>query len=169
MKWVNHIIVGGSTAAVIDPTIVPYAIFGSILPDLAERFLPVSKHRMETHYLVVWAAAFVFSMFIFDYKGVLLGITYGGLTHIVVDSLSVSGVPFSPWSTNKFHLFGGRLRLGSPAEYIISMSVLVISCLLVYNTSSMRGFTPFFFNYKEFYEEGIVDGHEWRANRFRIF
>jgi len=169
MKWINHIIVGGATSAVIDPAIVPYAIFGSILPDLAERFLPVSKHRAETHYLVVWIAAFIFSCFIFDYKGVLLGITYGGLTHIVVDSLSVSGVPFSPWSTNKFHLFGGRLRVGSPAEYIISMSVLVISCLFIYNTRASRDFSPFFYNYKEFYEEGLIDGHEWRLNRWRIF
>jgi len=169
MKWVNHIIVAGSTAAVADPAIVPYAVFGSILPDLAEKFLPVSKHRGETHYLVVWIAAFLFSLFIFDFKGVLIGITWGGLTHILVDALSVSGVPFAPWSENKFHLFGGRLRVGAPAEYLISISILLISCAIVYNTRGIEKFTPFFFNYKELYNEGVVDGYEWRQNRFRIF
>ena len=169
MKWINHVMVAGSTAAVINPSIVPYAIFGSILPDLAEKFLPVTNHRAETHYLVLWIAALIFSIFVFDFKGVLLGITYGGLTHVVVDALSVSGVPFSPWSQNKFHLFGGRLRLGSTAEYIISFSILAVSCLIVLNTRQVSDFSPFFFNYKDFYKEGLIDGSEWRANRFRIF
>jgi inner membrane protein len=169
MKWINHIIVGGATAAVIDPAIVPYAIFGSILPDLAEKYLPVTGHRKETHYVMIWVALLIFSIFIFDFKGVLLGITYGALTHIIVDSLSTSGVPFAPWSSSKFHLFGGRLVVGSPAEYIISLTILIISGLVVYHTHGKQGFSPFFFNYKEFYEDGIIDGYEWRMNRFRIF
>jgi inner membrane protein len=169
MKWVNHIIIGGSTGAVIDPMIAPYAIFGSILPDLAEKFLPVTRHRAETHYLALWIALVIFSFFIFDMKGILLGISWGAVTHVLADALSVSGVPFSPWSSNRFHLLGGRLRLGAPAEYMISFSILVICALIVFNTHGKGSFTPFFFNYKDFYEEGIIDGYEWRQNRFRVF
>jgi inner membrane protein len=52
---------------------------------------------------------------------------------------------------------------------MISFSILIISALIVFNTHGHTAFTPFFFNYKEFYEEGIVDGYEWRQNRFRVF
>ena len=162
-------VVAGSTAAVVDPFLVPFAVFGSILPDLAEKYLPVTGHRKETHYIIVWLAAFLFSLFIYDFKGIMAGITYGALTHVFTDALTSSGVPFAPWSQHRSHFFGGRLRTGSPGEYIISMTVLVISCIIIINKQEISKFSPFFYNYKSFYEEGIIDGYEWRQNRFRIF
>lgn len=69
---------------------------------------------------------------------------WGGLSHVLADSLTVSGVPFSPYSERRFHLHGGRLRTGG-------------------------GYLPFVPNWAERYEAGTATAKEWRENRFRFF
>jgi inner membrane protein len=32
-----------------------------------------------------------------------------------------------------------------------------------------NGFIPFFYNWKKFYDEGLIDGAEWKKNRFNFF
>jgi len=168
MKWINHTIIAGSLTAMINPMAVPAALVGGIAPDFLENPLGV-KHRKETHYLVVWIAATLFSIFVWDFYGILFGFAFGGLTHLLADSFNYSGVPFSPWSNSKFHLFGGKVVLGSPMEYMISFSILIISCFVIYQTKNAGHFSPFFYHWGDLYEQGIIDGHEWRANRLNIF
>lgn len=169
MKWINHIIIAGSLTAIINPLAVPAAIVGGIAPDFLEKLLAVKRHRKETHYLVVWIAATLFTIFIYDFYGLLFGFAFGGLTHLLADSLNPSGVPFAPWSESPVHLFGGKVPFGSPMEYMISFSILIISCFVVYQTSSMGNFTPFFYHWGDLYEQGIIDGSEWRTNRLKLF
>jgi inner membrane protein len=169
MKWVNHTIIAGSVTAVINPLAVPAAILGGIAPDILEKMLALKHHRKETHYLIYWIAATLFALFIYDFHWILFGLFFGGLTHILTDSLNPSGVPFAPWSESRFHLMGGKVRFGSSMEYIISFSILIICCFIVYHTKTVSQFSPFFYHWGELYDQGIIDGAEWRTNRLKIF
>lgn len=167
MKWISHMAIAGATTAIIAPQLVPFAVLGSTAPDWSEKFLQ-KQHRQETHYVVVWIALTAFFLFVWDFKHIGLAFTYGGLSHVLLDSLTVSGVPFAPWSQNRFHLFGGRLKTGSSAEYMIAGGVVIISIIAFqhFNTSA-SGYIPFFFNWIEFYEDGLLDAKEWKNNRFK--
>ena len=169
MKWINHTIVAGSLTAIINPLAVPAAIVGGIAPDYLEKMLAVKRHRMETHYAIYWIAATLFSIFVYDFYGILFGLAFGGLTHVIVDALNVTGIPFAPWSQQKSTIFGGKVPFGSPLEYMISFSIFIISCFIIYHTRTTGNFSPFFIHWGELYEEGIIDAYEWRMNRLKIF
>ena len=98
----------------------------------------------------------------------LAAFCWGGVTHILTDAMTVSGVPWSPYSTRRFHLFGGRFRTGDPVEYAISAAV-VVCCIGLMQLMPNGNFAPFFYNWSALYESGVIDAHEWRTNRFRIF
>ena len=178
MKWINHSIIAGATTAIINPFLVPIAIIGSTAPDWIETiankvFGARWQHRQETHYLIVWLSLALFFALVWDFKGILTAFCYGGLTHILADSLTVAGVPFAPNSNNRFHLFGGRLRTGDSQEYIVSFTVLIISFILIYLMGGFESdsshFVPFFYDWQQYYQDGIIDASEYKANRFRIF
>ncbi|MBE0506969.1 MAG: metal-dependent hydrolase [Marinospirillum sp.] len=173
MKWINHVAIGGATTALINPALVPVAMLGATAPDWMEWIAkgigrPV-KHRGPTHYLAVWLVALL-AAWILEPTGVLAAFAWGGLTHIICDAMTVSGVPFSPYSDRRFHLFGGRFRTGDPAEYAISFGV-VAACVGVFMMigSASSGWYPFFYDWHGLYNQGVIDGSEWRANRFRFF
>ncbi len=174
MRWVSHAAIAGSTTAIVSPWLVPVAILGSTAPDWMEHvankvFSQNFTHRKETHYVAAWIAlVVVFS--IVDPVGIGIAFSYGALTHVLADSLTPSGVPLSPWSARRFHLFGGRVSTGSVGEYMFS-SVVVLFSLVVFNITNLNegGFQPFFYPWWEYYEQGIIDGSEWKKNRLKIF
>jgi inner membrane protein len=181
MKWISHSIIAAATCAVVNPVLVPVAILGGTAPDwiepLANRFLGQKfTHRKETHYVTTWVLACLFFGLFYDYLNIGLAFSYGGLTHVLCDSLTVSGIHFSPFSNKRFHLVGGRLVNGSAGEYIIALSILFICVLFVYTfglqfstgTTAENGFLPFFFEWWNYYDAGLIDGAEWRANRFKF-
>lgn len=171
MKWFNHMAIAGSTTAVLNPVLVPAAVLGSTAPDWLEWVAKATgkriKHRTTTHYLVVWLV-FTFCAWPLDPTGLITAFCYGGLTHILTDAMTVSGVPFGPRSDRRFHLFGGRFRTGDPAEYAVSFGVVAVCAVLV-TMLSASGWYPFFYDWAGLYNGGVVDGAEWRANRFRFF
>lgn len=178
MKWINHMVIAGSTTAIVSPEHAIIAVIGSTAPDwletVANKFFNAKwKHRQETHYLVFWIATTLFFGLVWDINGILTAFCYGALTHILADSLTVYGVPFSPNSPNRFHLFGGRLRTGDSQEYIFSFTVLIISFVMIYLTggfsSGSDDFIPFFYDWGAMYKEGLIDASEYKANRFRLF
>lgn len=174
VRWISHAAIAGSTTAILAPSLVPLAIIGSTAPDwletvfnkfLGQRF----QHRQETHYLTHWFFACVV-FFVVDFHGIGLAFAYGGLTHVLADSLTVSGVPFSPLSNRRFHLFGGRLVTGSFGEYLTAALIVAISFFIARSLGvGGRDFYPFFYEWWNFYETGLLDGSEWRKNRFRFF
>lgn len=173
MKWVNHVAIGASTAAVINPILVPLAALGATAPDWLEWLSKVSgkpvRHRTTTHILLVWLVGFAGALFL-DPLGLVTAFLWGGLTHILCDALTVSGVPFSPYSDRRFHLFGGRLRTGDPPEYVIAgLVVLVCAAAVLLFTRETNGWAPFFYDWMGLYNTGVIDGAEWRTNRFRFF
>ena len=173
MKWVNHVLIGASTTAVINPMLVPVAALGATAPDWMEWISKLLgrhvKHRTTTHLLLLWLAGFVGALFL-DPVGLVTAFLWGGLTHILTDALTVSGVPFSPYSDRRFHLFGGRLRTGDPGEYVIAFGVmLTCAALVMLFTREGSGWMPFFYDWMGLYNHGVIDGSEWRTNRFRFF
>lgn len=66
--------------------------------------------------MLYWIAALVFALVLWDFHGILAAFAWGGLSHVLADSFTVTGVPFSPFSDRRFHLFGDRLRTGGSGE-----------------------------------------------------
>lgn len=101
----------------------------------------------------------VFFFLVWDFRHLGLAFGLGGLFHLLTDAMTISGIP-------KFYLFGGRLKTGSPEEYMIAGVVLAICALIVWHRPD-SGYTPFFFYWGGYYEQSLIDGREWKENRFR--
>lgn len=174
MKWVNHIIIGASLAVAFNPVMLPVVVAGSTAPDWLERCSKYAgyplAHRAQTHYVSVWIVACLFFFFIADVYSLFFWFSIGALSHVLADSLTVSGVPLGWWSEKRFHLFGGRLRTGDRGEYIVSGSVAVLALVVGYGSGhlSQNQFFPFFYQWHELYQDGLIDGYEWKQNRFRF-
>ena len=75
------------------------------------------------------------------------GFCVGGLSHVLADACTVSGVPALPWSTRRFHLLGGKLRTGGPGELVLAAAVLSVGIAVSFYTGSVSkigGYIPFF-------------------------
>ena len=172
MKWVSHAAIAGAIAAFIDAKLVPAAALGATAPDWLEWALAFAghkvKHRTVTHYLSVWLLIAAFGAFVWDYRGLITAFALGAASHWLCDALTLQGVPLGWWSDRRVHLFGGRIRTGSAAEYLIAAGAVIAAAMSSWNMRGDAGFMPFFVDWGELYDRGIIDGSEWRANRFRF-
>jgi hypothetical protein len=95
----------------------------------------------------------------------------GGLSHVLADACTVMGVPFSPHSDRRFHLFGGRLRTGGSGEYGVAWGLVAV-CLVIavlFKPHGGSGWYPFFYDWAGLYQSGVIDGYEWKQNRLKFF
>ncbi len=173
MKWLNHTLIAGSLCAVVAPTLVAPCVLGATAPDWLEWVFkaigkPI-KHRTTTHILTHWLTFALFATFVFDLHGILAAFAWGGVSHILTDAMTVSGVPFSPYSDRRFHLFGGRFRTGDPVEYAISAGVVVCCIGITAIIGTGGDFIPFFPDWAARYDVGLADAKEWKDNRWRFF
>lgn len=181
MKWQNHIIIGASFGAVINPVVIPVAVLGSTAPDWLEYILKICgyrvKHRTVTHVVLYWLAGIAFFKLVIDYHAIGLGFCIGGFSHVIADSFTIAGVPFSPTSDARFHLFGGKLRTGNAGEYVVAGVIAFLCAGWIYlsptsfknmPTVETSGFMPFFYDWKKEYDNGVVDGSEWKENRLKF-
>lgn len=183
MTWISHTTIATALALPFNPAAIPAAVAGSTAPDWLENiirpFYPV-EHRKETHYLVLWLLLLLCS-FLIDINNMLFWFALGGLSHIAADSLTISGIPLSPWHKTKFHLFGGKIkegdfykfRTGDLSEYIIAFSMLAFALYIsnphtIFSKNSDT-FNPFYINNHKLYEEKIIDEKEYRERRFEFF
>jgi inner membrane protein len=172
MKWINHVAIAGSVTAVWRPELVPLAVLGSTAPDWLEWAAQAAgrrvKHRTVTHYVASWAFGLALGLWVWDWHHVVAAFCAGGLSHVLCDALTAQGVPFWWWSDRRFMLFGGRLKTGMPGEYWVA-GVVVMACLgVALLTRHWSGeFSPFFFDWADYYQRGLIDAAEWKANRFR--
>lgn len=175
MRWYNHMLIAAAPCALVAPRLIPLAILGSTAPDWLEWIAKLArqpvKHRGPTHWLAAWLLAFVIALTLpGPYGGLIAAFAWGGLSHVLTDSLTVSGVPFSPLSERRFHLLGGRLRTGGAGEYGVSWGLVLVCWLLSGQLAAPgSGYLPFFPNWAERYEQGTATAKEWRENRFRFF
>ena len=82
--------------------------------------------------------------------------------------MTVTGAPLGWWSDRRMTLFGGKVHTGGVSEYVIAGVVVGVCALLIWSRHSTGGFIPFFYHWGDFYEQGVIDGHEWRNNRFNV-
>ena len=175
MKWVNHLAIAGATTALVSPSLVPVALLGSTAPDWLEWVLkalgnPV-RHRTVTHYLLGWALLLAFGLGLWDFHGMVAAFAWGGLSHVLADACTVMGVPFSPHSDRRFHLFGGRLRTGGSGEYGVAWGLVAV-CLVIavlFKPHGGSGWYPFFYDWAGLYQSGVIDAKEWKDNRLKFF
>ncbi|RLA79113.1 MAG: hypothetical protein DRG78_13625, partial [Epsilonproteobacteria bacterium] len=130
MTWKSHIAIATAVTIPFNPSALGIAILGSTAPDWSEyilKFFSINvQHRGATHYVIVPLGIILFS-FIFDFRDLIFWFGVGYFTHWFADSLTISGVPLTPWDTSRIHFFGGKLRTGDLMEYIISFSLLAMS------------------------------------------
>ncbi len=183
MKHFNHYIIGGATCYVFNPPLIPVALIGSVAPDYIEYILNapifqqvrknnrlggVIKHRTTTHILMYWLVLVLFAWLVWDFRAILFWFGVGGLTHVITDGLSPSGIPLTPFSMNRSSFLGGRVLLGTPVEYAIAIIYLIVCVFVAQSFSSQLGFVPFFYNWADEYNKGLIDGYEWKINRFKL-
>jgi len=180
MTWKSHIAIATAVITPFNPALIPVVAIGSTAPDWSEWVLGFFgikvQHRGATHYLVIPLLIIAFS-FIFDFKNMIFWFGIGYLTHWVADSMTISGVPISPYDKHKIHLFGGKLRTGDMGEYIISFSLLAVA-VFIFNplqeyinktTDEPLKFNVYYIDYKDLYNRHIIDEKTYKEMRFKLF
>jgi len=179
MTWKSHIAIATACVLPFNPAALPAAIVGSTAPDWSEwvlSFFGISvQHRGATHYLIVPLAIIGLS-FLFDFRSLIFWFGIGYFTHWFADSLTISGVPISPYDNSRVHFFGGRIRTGDMIEYIIAFSLLAISVTvakpIINNFISYEGessFSVFSMDYEDLNSKNIIDNQEYLERRFKFF
>ncbi|MDI9332466.1 MAG: metal-dependent hydrolase [Alphaproteobacteria bacterium] len=177
MRWVSHMLIGGSVCSLWQPAWVPVAVLGATAPDWLEwigrKHLPLARahHRGATHNLLSWLLLGLAGCFMPRWGDAILAFAVGGLLHWFGDALTVSGAPLTWWSPHRSTLFGGRLRQGGKTERAIAIGVAGL-CALVWSHRLPWGeadFNPFVMPWQQHYRAGLIDAAEWRRHRFSPF
>lgn len=178
MTWKSHIAIAAAVTLPFNPSALAVAIVGSTAPDWSEwvlKFFGIRvQHRGATHYLIIPLAIILFSAFI-DFKSLIFWFGIGYLTHWFADSLTISGVPLTPYDNSRIHFFGGKLRTGEMMEYIIAFSLLAMSVTVakpILNNFSFGGekaFSVFSMDYADLNKKNIMDNQEYLEKRFKFF
>ncbi len=164
MTWVSHIAVGTATAKLFGFNYYLAAV-GSVLPDLVERLLPGRvAHRGLTHSLALWSITLFLSWNQPQMRAVIIGVCVG---HLLMDSLTVTGIPVFDENSKSLTLFGGKIRTGKPGEYIIAGGIALIAFVLI-------GYSPFASDgakqptWQELQQQGVIDKREYKEKRFTL-
>ncbi len=182
MTWKSHIAIASAVTLPFNPVMLVVANLGATAPDWMEwvlKFFNIKVvHRGATHYFIVPLFIILFS-FIFDFRDMIFWFGIGYFTHWFADSLTISGVPLTPWDTSRVHFFGGKLKTGDMMEYIISFSLLAMSVTIAkpiintfYNFGTEVGtstFKVFSMDYQKLNDENIIDNAELLEKRFKFF
>jgi len=180
MTWKSHIAIATACVLPFNPAALPAAIVGSTAPDWSEwilKFFGIKvQHRGATHYLII-PLGIIAASYIFDIKHLLFWFGIGYFTHWFADSLTISGVPISPYDNSRIHFFGGKLRTGEMMEYIIAFSLLAISVTvakpalnsLLNISNSAHVFNVFSMDYEDLNEKNIISNQEYLEKRFKFF
>ena len=109
--------------AAVSPIVVG-SMMGAVFPDIDLR-IPGLEHRTLTHWFMPYAAGILLA-YLLEYPWVLF-FCIGALVHILLDSLSLMGVPiWTPFGNRK----GFRImRVGNFSEVIAAL--LMVTCICV--------------------------------------
>ena len=166
MTWITHTTFAYFTSELFG--LSPLAVLGSTAPDWTEDLFGIKEHRGRTHYVVLWFTAFIITLSLYlATKNTLLfhalSFTYGGLTHLLLDSLTVSGVPLGAYKTRVRIV--GLVRTGKLSEWVFLACLLILFVPLHRAGSLEFGFAK----YKELYKKGVIDLREYNERKFKIF
>jgi len=179
MTWKSHIAIATAVCLPFNPAMLSVSILGSTAPDWSEwilKFFGIKvQHRGATHYVIIPLLFIAFS-FIWDFKDMIYWFGIGYFTHWFADSLTISGVPLTPYDNSRIHFFGGKLKTGEMLEYIIAFSLLAISITIAkpvlnnfINPEEENSFSVFSMDYEDLNSKGIIDNQEYLEKRFKFF
>jgi membrane-bound metal-dependent hydrolase YbcI (DUF457 family) len=118
---------------------LPVAFIATILPDIDSRFSRIGHHKIfrifnffVRHRGITHSFSFlamISLLIFFSFRGILLPFTSAYSLHLLLDSLTVSGImPFYPL---KFRI-KGKIKTGGIIERVIFVSFLLIDFLLMF-------------------------------------
>lgn len=168
MKWVSHISIGVCVCVPISPLYVPFVIVGSIAPDVLESVFKV-KHRTQGHYFLIWLLLVLGTWSIPIIGIATFWFSVGGFLHVFADSMTIQGVPLYWNSSHYFHLLKAPFKTGSQQEFMFVGMLIIITFLLVSKISYSSQYIPFFYDWYQYYSEGILDASELKRNRLNFF
>jgi len=166
MTWLTHGVFAFSTATLLG--LNPYiAVVGATAPDWSEDLLGIREHRGPTHYLTLWSGVLLIALILYgSFKATwtfhLLSFVYGGLTHLLLDALTISGIPLG---VGKIRIrIGGLIRTGKLSEWIFLVITLAVFYPLIHAGGKFGLFPA-----SELYKQGIIDLKEYRELRFHLW
>ena len=140
MKWITHQTAGVGAALALHLPLegVVAACLGAILPDKLDQAIAKRSrnpqrtfnqiHRGTTHWFGWWVAILLVACSHLvppHWQPALLGIGLGGISHVVLDMLTPSGIPLHPFS-RKNKLSFKVCSTGSVGEYVFLGVMLVL-------------------------------------------
>lgn len=140
MKWITHQTAGVGAALALHLPLegVVAACLGAILPDKLDQAIAKRSrnpqrtfnqiHRSTTHWFGWWVAILLVACSHLvppHWQPALLGIGLGGISHVVLDMLTPSGIPLHPFS-RKNKLSFKVCSTGSVGEYVFLGVMLVL-------------------------------------------
>ena len=164
MRWPTHQ-VGAIAAALwlgLPAAGVAASFVGGVLPDVFDQkiaglFGNRQKafnriHRGFTHWPGLWLGLFLAALYFLPKEAAWLsrpvctGLALGGLSHVVLDMLTVQGVPLLPFSRkNRFSL--KLCKTGGVGEYVFLVCMLAAMWFFLRDTAleMAKGFVPALF------------------------
>ena len=157
MTWVTHTTFSFFLSSIFG--LSPISILGSTAPDWTEDLFGVKEHRGRTHYITLWSSAFLISLVVYLYTHwelpyLLLSFNFGALTHLFLDSLTVSGVPLG--TGNIRVRIGGLIRTGKLSEWVL-LAVMIAVFYPIQASDIKIGFSK----YRELRKVNIIDEKEY--------
>ena len=166
MTWITHTTFAHFTSQLLG--LSPFAILGSTAPDWTEDLFGVKEHRGITHYITLWFTLFALTLTLYltTHHTIIyhaLSFTYGALTHLFLDSLTISGVPLGAY--NMRIRITGLIRTGKLSEWVFLACLLIVFLPLQQAGSIKLGFS----RYKEIYNQGIIDRREYNEGKLKLW
>jgi inner membrane protein len=166
MTWLSHTAIGVITGEILGLNPILTGL-GATAPDWFEDFLGIKEHRGITHYVIIWFPALIIISIIYLIKPeeiikYILSFVYGGVSHIILDSLTITGVPLGIRDIRI--RIGGIIKTGGVSEYIFLVAVILPLLPFV-----LGGISIGINDAKGLYEKGIIDKKEYNEMKFKIF
>jgi inner membrane protein len=120
-------------------------------------------------FLVPWVVLFILSLFLpFPY---VMPFSIGGVFHVLTELPTLEGIQPFPYSRLRVNAIKGVHRKGEIGEYIVT--IILASFLLLLSphaqNEGQKAFVPFMYNWEKLYDDGVIDGKEWKDNRMNVF
>jgi hypothetical protein len=146
---------------------VSYA-FRSTLDTIAMFMLGMFIAEIFLPFLMVWPLLTAILWLLPWPAAVWFGI--GGVFYVAMELLTLEGIQPWPFSELRLHGLKGTHRKGDFNEYVIVVLIIFTILLVSFRDGSqIKQFHPYLYQWEQLYQQGLIDGKEWRDNRSNVF
>jgi len=169
MTFLSHTLMAVALAKGFDLSL-PFVVAGALFPDLAEMFvqkvvtksgktiwtgMSVAAHRTWTHSLLIAFLCLVASWNLPQIRDFWVGVMFG---HLLLDAMTVMGVPVLDGRTRRITLFGGKIRTWTLGE-LLTVAVLAFFAYAVVPSLTITK------NIDQLYQTGLIDRYEYEQKK----